>query len=116
MGRRGRRTAEMVRIAGERIHRLFSLARMSAVKGEHEFADRYIALAFRIGMRYNVRIPARYRTFYCRKCHAYLLPGRTSRTRINRGWVSITCLKCGHIYRHPYLREQRMKRGGKGNA
>jgi len=106
----------MVRIAKERIDRLFSLARESAERGEAEFADRYVELAFRIGMRYNVRVPERYHTLYCRKCHAYLLSGVTSRARLNRGCLSVTCLRCGHIYRHPYLREQKMRRRGEADA
>lgn len=106
----------MVRIAEERIERLFSLARESAKMGETDFANRYVELAFRIGTRYNVRVPKRYHTLYCRKCHAYLLPGLTSRARLNRGRLSVTCLRCGHIYRHPYQREQKTRRRGETDA
>ncbi len=112
MGRRGRRTKEMVEIAKKRIDVLFSLAQKMAEEGNIGFSDRYVDLAFKIGTRYNVRIPGRYRSLYCRSCHSYLLSGTSSRARLNTGKLTVTCLRCGHCYRHPYLKEKKAKRGG----
>jgi ribonuclease P protein subunit RPR2 len=91
----------MVDIAGERIGILFSEADRAALRGRIDLADRYVELARAIGMRYNVTVPATMRRRACRGCHGYLLPGTTSRTRLNRGRVTITCLRCGHVTRVP---------------
>jgi ribonuclease P protein subunit RPR2 len=91
----------MVDIAGERIGLLFKEADKAALRGRIDLADRYIELARAVGMRYNVTVPASMRRRACRGCHGYLLPGATSRTRLNRGRVTITCLRCGHVTRVP---------------
>lgn len=98
-GRRGRRTAVMVRIARERIADLFALAEREATRGDRRLAGRYVALARRIGMRYNVRLLAEYRELYCRGCSAFWIDGRTVRTRLRLGRRSRTCLVCGRTRR-----------------
>jgi len=94
-GRRGRRTGAMVRIAGERIADLFSLAEREAGADHLDLADRYVVLARRIGMRYNVRLPPEYRELYCRRCSTFWVEGRTVRTRLRSGRRVRTCGKCG---------------------
>lgn len=91
----------MVEIAGERIGLLFEEADKAALRGRIDLADRYVELARAVGMRYNVPVPAAMRRRACRGCHGYLLPGATSRTRLNRGRATITCLRCGHVTRVP---------------
>ena len=100
-GRRGRRTALMVRIARERILDLFELAHREALGGDPLLADRYVHLARAIGARYNVRFLPEYRELYCRGCSAYWVEGRTVRTRLRRGHRVRTCLRCGRIRRIP---------------
>jgi len=46
----------MVRIARDRVSQLFALAERESLGGHPEIADRYVTLARRIGMRYNVRL------------------------------------------------------------
>ena len=94
-GRRGRRTGTMVRIARERVSVLFGLAEKEATNGHPELADRYVTLARRIGMRYNVRLLAEYRELYCRGCSAFWVEGRSVRTRLRSGHRVRTCLRCG---------------------
>jgi ribonuclease P protein subunit RPR2 len=110
IGRRGRRTGLMVRIARERISHLFSLAEREAGGGHGELADRYVTLARRIGMRYNVRLISEYRDLYCRRCSTFWVEGRTVRTRFRAGRRVRTCLKCGR------QRRVRVKRGIQGGA
>ncbi|MCI4334824.1 MAG: hypothetical protein L3K04_04275 [Thermoplasmata archaeon] len=98
-GRRGRRTSEMIRIAGERINHLFALAEVESRAPGGPLPDRYVRLARRIGARYNVRVPASYRERYCRSCSVYWVEGRTVRTRLRGGGRSRTCLRCGAVYR-----------------
>jgi len=73
-------------------------------------ADRYARLARRIGMRYNVRLPRDLRARICRKCTRYLLPSVTCTVRVHRGRIRTTCKYCGHVARHPYVREQKARR------
>lgn len=61
-----------------------------------ELSDRYVTLARRIGMRYNIRLPREYRELYCRACSTYWVEGRTVRTRLRGGHRVRTCLKCGY--------------------
>jgi ribonuclease P protein subunit RPR2 len=89
----------MVRIARERVSDLFALAEREAGAGHGELADRYVSLARRIGMRYNVRVPAEYREVYCRGCSGFWIEGRTVRSRLRSGLRIRTCLRCGRVRR-----------------
>jgi ribonuclease P protein subunit RPR2 len=93
----------MVLIARERIELLMREADTAALSGSLDMADRYVEMARRVGMRYNVRIPREYRRRFCRGCYGYMLPGITSRTRLNRGKLVTTCTRCGHIARMPLV-------------
>jgi ribonuclease P protein subunit RPR2 len=98
-------------LARERIERLFSLAEkeFSAHPGR---SNAYVSLARKIAMRYNVRLPPVLKRHYCRKCYKYLRPSINSRVRTSASQqaVTVTCLECGHIMRHPYRKEKRMRR------
>ena len=107
--RKGRRTKDMIDIAKERIDILFAQAEKEALNGRPDRSNRYVHLARKIGMRYNVRLPREYRMKYCRKCDAFLLPGVNAKYRMNNGKISVTCNNCGHVYRHPYLKEKEKK-------
>ncbi len=95
-------------IAKERIEKLFRLA--SDCYGEDpDLANRYVELARKIGMKCQVRIPKRFKMFFCKECNSFLVSGVNSRIRTRRdgkGKVIITCLKCGTIKRYPMSREK----------
>ena len=109
MAQRRRKGAER-KIAHERIDILFRLAETEAAKGNFPRANRYASLAAKIGMRYNVRLPREYKRRYCRKCHAFLVPGKKCRVRVARGKVTTTCGVCGDVRRFPYVRERSARR------
>jgi ribonuclease P protein subunit RPR2 len=98
------------RIALERMTTLFELAEWEALHRRPGRARRYVELARRIGMRYNVRVPRRFKRSFCKKCFAFLLPSVSARIRVNRGRVVVTCTACGAVQRHPYRREQSVRR------
>lgn len=100
-GRRGRRTKEMVTIAGERIDILFGLAEEEALSHNLPRATRYMDLARRIGMRYNVRIPGKFKRKYCKHCRSFLLPGENSRVRVKNGRIIVYCENCNQYTRMP---------------
>ena len=107
MGRRSKPEWQL-RIARERIERLFLLADEVFDK-EPERAHRYVQLARKIAMRYNIRIPKDFKRRFCKKCYKYLKPNINCRvrTRASQQAVIVTCLECGHVMRYPYRKEKK---------
>ena len=111
-----RRPPWVYKIARERIETLFNFSREMVLRGEYDLSRRYILLARRISMKYNVRIPSKLKRMFCKKCHIFLYPGITSQVRINRGKVTITCLLCGNIRRYLFIKEKKSKRRSQKNV
>jgi len=90
-------------IAKERIQILFDLAEKE-FKKYPERSRRYVQLARKIGLRYNVRLPKEIKRKFCRKCDSLLLPGRSCTVRLDskKRALTIKCLNCNKIYRYPY--------------
>ncbi len=101
------------RIALERMEILLHHAEREALQRRPARARRYVDLARRLGMRYNVRTPATFKRRFCKECLAYLLPGVNARVRIGRGRLVVTCLGCGSIQRLPYRDEQKAARAAR---
>ncbi|HDO19684.1 MAG TPA: ribonuclease P, partial [Thermoplasmatales archaeon] len=72
-----------------------------ALNNRLDRADRYVTIARKIGMRYLVRIPKKYKLLFCKNCYRFLLPGVTSRVRTNRGKLVIYCKHCKSYRRIP---------------
>jgi ribonuclease P protein subunit RPR2 len=102
----------MVRVAAERIAELFALAEREATGRPSDLADRYVRLARRIGMRYNVRLLSEYSELFCRGCSRFWVEGRTVRTRMRSGSRVRTCLGCGRERRVRYRTRARRAPGG----
>lgn len=90
------------KVALKRINTLFKEAEKAAVEGNFDRSDRYVELARKIGMRYNVTIPSEYRRRSCKKCHSYLFPDKTCRARVKNGMVVSRCDNCGTINRFKF--------------
>lgn len=100
---RVRQPEKRVKIAKERINILFRLAK----KFHKEFPERtkrYIGLARKIGMRYNVRLDKERKKEFCKKCNSLLVPGYSATVRTDKKTktVTIKCLNCKNIMRTPY--------------
>ncbi len=104
---RSRRPLAWTGIAKERIDILVSLAEAEAKK-HPERTKRYVDLARRIGMRYNVRMDKEARIRICKECSSFLIPGYncTVRTRKDKQSLIVTCNKCGSVKRYPYRKEK----------
>ncbi|HIP74747.1 MAG TPA: ribonuclease P protein component 4 [Thermococcus paralvinellae] len=103
---------EKKKIALERINILFTLAER-VFPYDEELANRYVEIALAIQQKAKVRMPRKWKRRYCKRCHSFLVPGVNARVRLRQKrmpHVVIKCLKCGHIMRYPYLREQKEKR------
>jgi ribonuclease P protein subunit RPR2 len=105
MRRINRKPEQYIKIAEERIEILFDLAEKEFKKNP-ERSKRYVQLARKIGLRYNVRLPKEIKRKFCKKCNSLLIPSVTSKIRIDSKTKSITikCLNCKKIYRYPYKR------------
>jgi ribonuclease P protein subunit RPR2 len=90
----GRREARG--IARERMDILFDLARETSPR-DRELSRRYVSLARKIGMRYNVRLLKNDKLMICKNCNSFLVPGVNCRVRTHASRVVITCLDCGSI-------------------
>jgi ribonuclease P protein subunit RPR2 len=90
-------------IAKERIFILFNLAEKE-FKKHPERSKRYIQLARKIGLRYNVRLPRELKKAFCKNCDILLKPGITSQVRLDKSskTVNTICLNCKRVYRFPY--------------
>jgi RNase P subunit RPR2 len=85
-----------VKIAKERIEILMS----EAAASRPEFARRYMKLAKKIGMRYNVRL-GEHKKKFCKYCFSYYTSENSTR-RLKNGILSITCKVCKKVTRIPY--------------
>lgn len=90
MGRISRKPEWQKRLAEKRVERLFDIADDSFDKKPDE-SHRYVQLARKIAMRYNIKIKRK----FCRKCDRYLKPGVNCRIRIKDGYTVVKCLECG---------------------
>lgn len=89
MPERSRKKPEFqVKIARERMDILFG----EAMSAPDDLARRYIRLAKKIGMRYNVKIGPGRKKLYCTKCFT---PYRGARARLKKGFLARTCGHCG---------------------
>ncbi|MFO1533176.1 MAG: ribonuclease P protein component 4 [Thermoplasmatota archaeon] len=88
-------------LAVRRIDILLARARSEALARRSDLADRYARLSLAIAQKYQTGLERRHKAQVCRSCGAFLVPGRTSRTRITSGRVTTTCLGCGNVARRP---------------
>ena len=86
-----------IKIAKERIDILFAEAAKSR---EQDLRDRYVELARKIGMRYNVKLTTTQKRKFCRYCHSYF--GTNVKRRLVKGFLTVACQKCKKISRFPY--------------
>lgn len=89
------------KIARSRINKLFAMAEKTALSKKLDLADRYVEIARKISMRYQVPIPRRFKRCFCKHCYSYMLPDVTCRVRIHRGKIVFYCLNCQKFCRYP---------------
>ncbi|MBI2583610.1 MAG: ribonuclease P [Candidatus Aenigmarchaeota archaeon] len=94
--RRSTKPPEELKIAKERITILFGEAE-KMVRNDKKLANRYVELARKIGMRYNISIPSYLRKLVCRKCKEYMYPGITAKISTKKGYLRKECLQCGKV-------------------
>jgi ribonuclease P protein subunit RPR2 len=88
-------------IARERVEKLFAMAEKAAVEGNLDMADRYIQMAWKIKLKFRLRLTREQKRLFCRKCLKFLAEGKTGRYRTEKGTLVIECLNCGDVQRVP---------------
>jgi len=101
---RGKNPEYQTKIAKERIGILFGLAE-DEMKNHPKRSKRYVELARKIGMRYNIRLAKEQKRKFCKNCNSVLKPGVTSQQRTEKGKLIIKCRKCNKIYRYPFRKK-----------
>jgi ribonuclease P protein subunit RPR2 len=81
----------------KRIEELLELAEENADK-----ANDYAALAWKYKTRYRVSLPEKYKKRVCRKCRAFLTPGRNLEVRAAGKFLVYRCLECGNVRKYGY--------------
>jgi ribonuclease P protein subunit RPR2 len=101
--KRGKKPKWQIEIAKERIRILFSLAK-SQLEKNPERSKRYVELARKIGLRYNIRLEKSMKRSFCKSCNSILISGKTSLSRLDskKKTLNIICKNCGNIIRIPY--------------
>ena len=85
-----------LKIARERIGILFDEATKT---NDKKLQRRYMQLAKKIGMRYNVRL-GKQKKMFCKKCFYYF--GADTKRRLKNGKIIIKCPDCGRVARQIY--------------
>lgn len=98
-------------LATERIDILFREALSQAKADRLDRANRYVYLARKLAMKFNLKFEREQRRKFCHNCYHYLLPGKNVTVRINRKTkaVEYKCADCKHVNRYPYAKEKKSK-------
>ena len=91
-----------LKIAKERIEILFKLAKKELEKHPKR-SIKYIKLARKIGMRYNIRLSKERKSSFCKYCNILLYTGKTAEEIKSKfsGFKTIKCLNCDKIKKIP---------------
>ncbi|MFC1697624.1 ribonuclease P protein component 4 [Nanoarchaeota archaeon] len=104
-----KKKGDQQKIALERIIELFKQAKLM-YKEDPKLSDRYVKLAWKIKLRYKIKMPANLKKQICKHCKAFLLPGKSARVRLTNKKVVYYCSNCKKYMRHPYVKEIKEKR------
>lgn len=86
-----------INIARERIAILFEKAEKTE---DLSLKNRYVTLARKIAMSYNLKIPKHLKRKFCKYCYKFLVPGKNVATKTKNKKLVVKCLNCGKITRY----------------
>lgn len=98
---RYRRSRQKV-VASQEVDSILEQA-VETAKTDIELAKKQAAIARRICLKFNIRLPYVKRQLFCRGCKQFIAPGINARARISSKprTLILTCLDCEHTYRRP---------------
>jgi len=86
------------KLAKVEILELFKEAK-EVFKKSRASADKCVAKARRLSMKYKLRIPRELKRRFCKHCYGFLVPGVNCRVRTQKGRVIYYCLNCKKFMR-----------------
>lgn len=98
--------AEEKRFAKQKTKELIEKAEQTFSKNK-SLANRYITLARKLSMKYNLRIPSELKRRFCKHCYKFLMPGVNARVRTKDGKLIYTCFECKKFFRLPLKKIQK---------
>ncbi len=103
MGKRSKKYRFRNKLVLENIVSILDKALYEGIICNINRAEALGAQARKLSSSFNVRIPRKYRFFYCKKCKTFLIPGKTMRVRIRQRrqtHIVIKCTRCGVFKRY----------------
>ena len=94
------------KLAKEIIEDMLEMALREGLAGNIKRAEELGRKARKIAKNFGIKIPKKYKFFFCKKCKEFLIPGVTMRIRIRKNrepHITIYCKKCGN-YRRIYFK------------
>jgi len=82
----------------EKIKVLFSEAKVQFSENPG-LANRYVKLARKLAMKFNITMPREFKRKFCKHCYSYLVPNKNCRVRIHKSRVIYSCNKCKKFMR-----------------
>ena len=65
-------------------------------------ADRYAGMAYRLMLKFKLKLPNAIKKRICKHCHCFLKPGANCRVRLGKSMMIYYCLDCKHYMRFRY--------------
>jgi ribonuclease P protein subunit RPR2 len=96
-----RKSPGTINVASQRIAELFRQAE-DQFDAHPELSKRYVALARKIAMKYNIRFDRAQKMMFCKNCDSYLRKGKNASLRVRDGRVILRCTDCGFVRRFAY--------------
>jgi len=84
------------KIATKNICELFSFA-TKIFDESKELANRYVKIALLTRNKSNAKLTKKQKSYYCKKCHTFLMPGKNCTVRTKNKNVLYHCNNCGAI-------------------
>ncbi len=100
-----KKPSDHVKIAKERIKELFK----QAEDATQTYANRYVALARKISMKYKVKFTPVQKKKFCKHCHVHFRQGENCRVRTRDGKLVYFCMGCEKYMRFPTLKKNSKK-------
>ena len=82
----------------EKIKILFSEAKVQFPENP-ELSNRYVKLARKLAMKFNITMPRELKRKFCKHCYSYLVPNKNCRVRIHKSRVIYSCNNCKKFMR-----------------
>jgi ribonuclease P protein subunit RPR2 len=83
----------------EAIVRELVLRAIKTAKSDFELAEKQALLSRKIWLKSRIRQPYELKLAFCKKCKRFSPPPIYSKVRLRKGWLLITCTRCGRTYR-----------------